>query len=473
MSSILIVDDEHRQRTILRSVLKREGYEVETAKNRSDALEKMEKRMFDVVLSDMRMTSQMEGRDLLREIKQKDPDVPVLIMTAFAAIDDAVKLVAREGAFYYLEKPIDIDVLREQLRRAVDVRSAPITIIRDEDGVPLMRDGDEDRVVPDIEFETVVGQSPRMNQLFRIMSRIVHRGVNQVLITGATGTGKEVVAKALHGYGQRRDKPFVPINCNAIPEQLIESELFGHEKGAFTGADHQKRGQFELADGGTVFLDEIGEIPLNMQSKLLRILQEREVSRVGGTKPIEVDVCVIAATNRDLKELCDAGEFREDLYFRLNVIPLHVPLLKDRGEDIPLLVDYFLKKFGKEYPDAEPKSVTARARSALRRYDWPGNVRQLENYLRRIFVLSENEAIDLEDLPSDLSDGAPPPADFQVEIPEQGVKLEEIQKEYIRVALAKTNGNQTKAAELLGISRRRLQNRIQNYGIDSQKFKNG
>ncbi len=461
MSSILVVDDEHAQRTILRSVLKRDGYEVETAKNRADALEKMGRRAFDVVLSDMRMTSQMEGRDLLREIKQKDPDIPVLIMTAYAEIGNAVDLVAREGAFYYLEKPIDIDVLKNELKRALHAR-----------GVPPSRTEDDNQTIPAIEFETVVGQSPQMQQLFRIMCRIIHRGVNQVLITGKTGTGKEVVAKAIHEHGKRNDKPFVPINCNAIPEQLIESELFGHEKGAFTGADHQKIGQFELADGGTVFLDEIGDIPLNMQSKLLRVLQEREVSRVGGTKPIEVDVCVIAATNRDLKERCDAGEFREDLYFRLNVIPLHVPLLKDRGEDIPLLVDYFLKKFGKEYPDAEPKSVTGRARSALRRYDWPGNVRQLENYLRRIFVLSENEAIDLEDLPPDVSDGAPPPADFQVEIPEQGVKLEEIQKEYIRVALAKTNGNQTKAAELLGISRRRLQNRIQNYGIDSQEFKN-
>lgn len=462
MSSILIVDDEHAQRTILRRVLKREGYKVETAKDRSDALEKMGKRLFDVVLSDMRMTSQMEGRDLLKEIKQQDPDIPVLIMTAYAEIGDAVDLVAREGAFYYLEKPIDIDVLKKELKRAVDLR-----------GVPPVRDEDDNQAIPDIEFETVIGQSSQMKQLFRIMCRIIHRGVNQVLITGETGTGKEVVAKAIHEHGQRQDKPFVPINCNAIPELLIESELFGHEKGSFTGADHQKIGQFELADGGTVFLDEIGDVPLNMQSKLLRVLQEREVSRVGGTKPISVDVCVIAATNKDLKTACDAGEFREDLYFRLNVIPLHVPLLKDRNDDVPILVNHFLNKFSKEYLDAEQKSVTPRAMSALRRYDWPGNVRQLENYLHRIFILSENETIDLDDLPPDISDGAPTPTDFQVEILEQGVSLEDIMKEYIQVALAKTSGNQTKAAELLGISRRRLQNRIQNYGIDSQKFKNG
>ncbi len=462
MSSILIVDDEHAQRTILRSVLRREGYDIETVSNRSDALEKMGKKMFDAVVSDMRMKSQMEGRELLREIRQRDPDLPVLIMTAYAEIGDAVDLMAREGAFYYLEKPIDNDVLKRELKRAIELR-----------GAPPARAEDDDQTVPDIEFEAIVGQSLQMQQLFRIMCRIIHRGVNQVLITGETGTGKEVVAKAIHEHGRRQDKPFVPINCNAIPELLIESELFGHEKGSFTGADHQKIGQFELADGGTVFLDEIGDVPLNMQSKLLRVLQEREVSRVGGTKPISVDVCVIAATNKDLKTACDAGEFREDLYFRLNVIPLHVPLLKDRNDDVPILVNHFLNKFSKEYLDAEEKSVTPRAMSALRRYDWPGNVRQLENYLHRIFILSENEAIDLEDLPPDISDDAPPPTDFQVEIPEQGVSLEDIMKEYIQVALAKTNGNQTKAAELLGISRRRLQNRIQNYGIDSQKFKNG
>ena len=353
-------------------------------------------------------------------------------------------------------------MLKKELKRAVDLR-----------GVPPVRNEDGNQAVPGIEFETVVGQSSQMKQLFRIMCRIIHRGVNQVLITGETGTGKEVVAKALHEHGKRKDHPFVPINCNAIPELLIESELFGHEKGSFTGADHQKLGQFELANGGTVFLDEIGDVPLNMQSKLLRVLQEREVSRVGGTKPLKVDVCVIAATNRDLKAACDAGEFRDDLYFRLNVIPLHVPLLKDRRDDIPILVNHFLDKFSKEYLDAEQKCVTPRAISALRRYDWPGNVRQLENYLHRIFVLSENEAIDLDDLPPDISDGAPHRADFQVEIPEQGVSLEDIMKEYIQVALAKTNGNQTKAAELLGISRRRLQNRIQNYDIDSQEFKNG
>ncbi len=460
MPSILVVDDEQRQRAILQRILKREGYNVETAPNRAEALEKIKLKMFDVVVSDMRMTSRMEGRDLLRDIKAQDPDLPVLIMTAFAQLNDAVNLVAREGAFYYLEKPIDIDVLKKEVKRAADSRNTSSAI-----------EEQADSEVPEIQFETIIGQSEQMQQLFKMMSRIIHRGVNQVLITGETGTGKEVIARAIHEHGKRRDKPFVPINCSTIPEQLIESELFGHEKGAFTGAEHQKLGQYELANGGTVFLDEIGDIPLNMQSKLLRVLQEREVSRVGGGRAIKVDVCVIAATNRDLTVATETGGFRKDLYFRLNVIPLQIPRLKDRKDDIALLVDHFLKKFGEEYLDAQPKSIKPRALSSLRRYDWPGNVRQLENYLHRIFVLSENDLIDLVDLPPEISDTSLPAADFNVEIPEHGILLEDIMKEYIRVALVKTNGNQTKAAALLGISRRRLQNRLQNYGLNSQDFK--
>ena len=259
MQSILVVDDEQGQRAILQRILKRQGYDVETAESGPKALEKIELKMFDVVVSDMRMTTEMEGRDLLREIKGQDPDLPVLIMTAFAELNDAVDLVAREGAFYYLEKPIDIDVLKKEVKRAVDSR------------VNSPSEGDEEQPVPEVQFETIIGQSDQMHQLFKIMSRIIHRGVNQVLITGDTGTGKEVIAKAIHQHGKRREEPFVPIKCSAIPDSLIESELFGYEKGAFTGAEQQKKGQFEIADGGTVFLDEIGDVPLGMQSKLLRV----------------------------------------------------------------------------------------------------------------------------------------------------------------------------------------------------------
>ena len=459
MPSILIVDDDQGQRTVLQTILKREGYTIETAENGVVALEKIEDNLFDVVVSDMRM-AQMSGRELLHAIKRSDPDLPVLIVTAYAEVNDAVDLVAREGAFYYLEKPIQIDTLKKEIRRAIEMRHG-LTDEESNDEIPIQ----------EIHFEEIIGQSEPMRQLFKTMSRIIQRGVNQVLLTGNTGTGKGLVAKAIHEHGKRKDKPFLQINCGAVPDTLIESELFGHEKGAFTDAHRQKAGVFEAANGGTVFLDEISDLAVHTQSKLLHVLHERELRRVGGVQPIKVNVCVLAATNIDLQAAVSEGNFREDLFFRLNVIPLHIPLLRERSDDIRLLVDFFLQKFRKEYPDAEPKRMTPRAMSALRRYDWPGNVRQLENYLHRIFVLSENEAIDLADLPPEISDSSLPPGDFPVEIPADGVALEEIVKEYIRVALTQTGGNQTKAAELLGLSRRRLQNRMQNYGFSSRDFK--
>ena len=459
MPSILIVDDDQGQRTVLQTILKREGYTIETAENGLVALEKIEDNLFDVVVSDMRM-AQMSGRELLHEIKRRDPDLPVLIVTAYAEVNDAVDLVVREGAFYYLEKPIQIDALKKEIRRAIEMRHG-LTDEESSDEAPIQ----------EIHFEEIIGQGDCMHQLFRTMSRIIHRGVNQVLISGKTGTGKGLVARAIHEYGKRKDKPFLQINCGAVPDALIESELFGHEKGAFTDAYRQKVGVFETANGGTVFLDEISDLPVHTQSKLLHVLHERVLMRVGGVQPIKIDVCVLAATNIDLQAAVNEKKFREDLFFRLNVIPLQVPELRERSEDIGLLVDFFFQKFGREYPDAEPKRVTPRAMSAFRRYDWPGNVRQLENYLHRIFVLSENEVIDLEDLPPEISDSSLPPGDFPVEIPADGIALEEIVKEYIRIALTQTGGNQTKAAELLGISRRRLQNRMQNYGFNSRDFK--
>ena len=461
MSSILVVEDETGQRKVLQRILEREGYEVTLAENGLIALDKIEDTMFDLVISDMRMPG-MTGRDLLREVKQRDPDLPVLIVTAFAELKDAVDLVAREGAFYYLEKPINNDVLKAQIKRALEARG-------------VLTDGEPKQVsqpVPEIHFERIIGQSERMNQLFKTMSRIIHRGVNQVLITGETGTGKDLVARAIHEKGYRKDQPFVAVNCSSVPHELIESELFGHEKGSFTGADRQKKGLFEVASGGVIFLDEIGDISMAAQSKFLRVLQDREIMRVGGIEPIKVDVCVIAATNRDLQAAVEAGGFREDLYFRLNVIQLQIPPLRERKSDIQILVDFFLQKFSDEYPDAMPKRVTPRSMSALRRYEWPGNVRQLENCLLRTFVLREGDVIDIEDLPLEISDSSLPPSNILVEIQEEGVSLEKIVMEYIRTALRQSRGNQTKAAELLGISRRQLQNRMQNYGLNSQEFKN-
>ena len=323
MASILIVDDDQAQLTILQRILKREGYTVEIVGGSKAALDSLEKRMFDLVISDMWMSSRFEGRDLLREIKRADPDLPVLIMTAFAELNDAVNLVAHEGAFYYLEKPIQIEVLKREVKHALQTRGALRSIKTESDGS-----------TPEIQIDEIVGDSEKMQDLFKSMARILHRGVTQVLITGETGSGKSLIARALHKHGPRKNKPFISINCGAIPETLIESELFGHEKGAFTDAAQQKKGLFEVANEGVLFLDEIGDLPVQTQSKLLHVLEEREIRRIGGTRNIKVDVCVIAATNKNLVQAVRDSTFREDLYFRLHVIPLHVPPLREHPEDI-------------------------------------------------------------------------------------------------------------------------------------------
>ena len=460
MASILLVDDDRAQLTILQRILKREGYTIEVVGDSKAALERLDKQMFDLVISDMWMSSRFEGRDLLREIKRTDPDLPVLIMTAYAELNDAVNLVAHEGAFYYLEKPIQVDVLKREVKHALQTRGA----LGDTEDA-------SDASTPEIQMDEIIGESERMQELFKNMARILHRGVTQVLITGETGSGKSLIARALHKYGNRKDKPFIAINCGAIPDTLIESELFGHEKGAFTDAAQQKKGLFEVANEGMLFLDEIGDLPVQTQSKLLQVLEEREIRRIGGTQSIKVDVCVIAATNKDLIQGVRDGAFRDDLYFRLNVIPLHVPPLREHPADIPLLVNFLIQKFSNEYTEALPKQVTPQAMSALRRYQWPGNIRQLENYLRRIFVLSENEVIDMDELPPEILDTSLPTTDLEFDIPEEGVSLDDIIKEYICSALAKSNGTQIQAAKLLGISRRKLQHRMQKYGLQSQDFK--
>lgn len=454
MPSILLVEDEQSQRTILRRVLEREGHEIETADNGKAALELLKNKQFNLVISDMRMP-QMTGRDLLKMIKKQWADLPVLIVTAFAELDDAIDLVAREGAFYYLEKPINLDSLKNEVERALNTQKPAIN----------------NDTVQKVHFDQIVGDSPLMQELFKKVTLVINRGVNQVLITGETGTGKDLIAKAIHEHGSRQKKMFLPINCSAVPEHLTESEFFGHEKGAFTGADKTKRGLFEIANGGTIFLDEIGDISLQMQSKLLRVLQEREIKRVGGIHPIQVNVCIIAATNKNLKTEMEQGNFRQDLYFRLNVITLHLPPLRDRMEDLKSLIGFFFSRFQDEYISVEKKTLSPEAMSALQRYDWPGNIRQLANCLLRAFILSESSTIQLTDLPAEIHDSSLPPSNINSEIPKGGVSLEDIIREYIKSALTQTQGNQTKAAELLGMSRRKLQSRMKNYNLDSRDFK--
>ena len=454
MPSILLVEDEQSQRTILRRVLEREGHEIETADNGKAALELLKNKQFNLVISDMRMP-QMTGRDLLKVIKKQWADLPVLIVTAFAELDDAIDLVAREGAFYYLEKPINLDSLKNEVERALNTQKPAIN----------------NDTVQKVHFDQIVGDSPLMQELFKKVTLVINRGANQVLITGETGTGKDLIAKAIHEHGSRQKKMFLPINCSAVPEHLTESEFFGHEKGAFTGADQTKRGLFEIANGGTIFLDEIGDISLQMQSKLLRVLQEREIKRVGGIHPIQVNVCIIAATNKNLKTEMEQGNFRQDLYFRLNVITLHLPPLRDRMEDLKSLIGFFFSRFQDEYISVEKKTLSPEAMSALQRYDWPGNIRQLANCLLRAFILSESSTIQLTDLPAEIHDSSLPPSNINSEIPKGGVSLEDIIREYIKSALTQTQGNQTKAAELLGMSRRKLQSRMKNYNLDSRDFK--
>lgn len=453
MSNILIVDDDQNQRTILQRILKKDGYDCAAAESGQQALQLLNKQPFDLVISDMRM-GKISGRDLLRSIREQWPQLPVLIVTAFAELQDAIRLVTHEGAFYYFEKPIDIMALKKEIKRALQ-----------------QVDSTTDQT-PTIHFGNIVGQSQSMLELFKTMNRVIHLGANQLLVTGETGTGKDIVARALHDYSPRRQKRFVAINCNAIPYDIAESELFGHVRGAFTGADQDKPGVFEIADGGTLFLDEIGDVPPQIQSKLLRVLQDREVLRVGAVVAKKVDVCVIAATNRDLAKAIEAGQFREDLYFRLNVIPLHLPPLRDRHQDIPLLIDHFLQKFGQEYPTIQQKSILSSARSTMQTYSWPGNVRQLENCLKRAYLLSEGSQITPADLPDEIFDSTIPPTDLQIEISDQGVSLEQVIGEYIQAALRQANGIQTKAASLLGMSRRRLQSRMTHYGFDSKDYKN-
>ena len=291
-----------------------------------------------------------------------------------------------------------------------------------------------------------------------------------VLIRGESGVGKELVARAIHEYGKRSAKSFIPVNCSAIPSDLLENELFGHEKGAYTGADSTKVGRFELADGGTILLDEIGDIPPFFQAKLLRVIQEREIWRVGGVKPIPIDVCVIAATNHDLVEETRNGRFREDLFYRLSVVPLVIPPLREKRDDIEPLVKHFWERYTEEY-DAPPKTITPRALSALRRYDWPGNVRQLENLLRSVLVLSDADQVDIEDLPPEITDSSQIPVELSIEIPEEGVSWEEVEKQYILAALQRTGGNQIEAAALLRISRRKLQYRMGKHSIRSQDIR--
>jgi two-component system NtrC family response regulator len=448
---ILVVDDEPSQREILRGFLAREGWTVDTAGSGTDALTTLRKQPFDLCLVDYRMSG-MNGLELLKQVKTQTPEATVVIITAYGSINSAVEAM-KLGAYDYLTKPIDLDELSHLIGK-IQERQHLLTEIRE------LRE----RLIERFRFDQIVGESGKMQEVLSLVARIAPSDAT-VLIRGESGTGKELIAKAIHYNSPRRAQSFVKVNIAALPENLLESELFGHEKGAFTGAVEQRIGRFEAADGGTLFLDEIGDLPLALQVKLLRVLQEREVERVGSNNARPVDIRIIAATNQDLEKELEEKRFREDLYYRLNVVPIFLPPLRERREDIPPLIDFLLQKFAKQ-SGKEVKGVSREAMSLLIGYHYPGNIRELENILERAVLLTRYNLITLEDLPVHLREFGPeklgPLTSRQMTLPQT---LEALEKQMILRALEQHDSVQTRAAEELGISERMLRYKMKKYGV--------
>ncbi len=444
---ILIAEDDESLRRVIEFHLCEKGYTVLAAEDGKQALGLFRRERPDLVLTDMAMPG-LGGLDLLREVKRLEPAVPVIIITAFGSIESAVEAM-RDGAFDYITKPISNEELSLVVQKALEYKALKDENVR-------LRLEVKDR----FKFENIIGSTPQMKHLYELMGRVAARDVT-ILIQGETGTGKELVARAIHYNSTRSAGPFVPINCGAIPKDLVESELFGSRKGAYTGATRDRSGRFEQANRGTLFLDEVAELSPDLQVKLLRALEERLVTPLGGEKPIPVDIRIIAASNRSLETAVQEGEFREDIYYRLNVVSILVPPLRERLDDIPLLVQHFLAKFGQ--PRCE---VDGKVWAVLSRYRWPGNVRQLENVIERALVLQQAPGrLAVGDLPPEVVTPSHRPFLAVGEFPEQGIDLEENEKLLIQMALARADNNQTRAAELLGISRHVLIYRMQKYGI--------
>lgn len=442
--AILVVDDDVEMRELVHDVLDARGHRVATAGSGQEAITLLAQTDFAVVLTDLRMKG-MEGTELLAEIKRLYPDIGVILMTAFGSVETAVEAM-KHGASDYLTKPVKSEEIIRVVERVVREASLRREVSR------LRKE-----VHKEYSFHQILGKSKAIQAVFDLIRRVANSPTN-VLITGESGTGKELVAKAIHYNSDRRDAPFVPVNCAAIPEQLLESELFGHMRGSFTDAKMDKRGLFEEAQRGTVFLDEISELPLMLQAKILRVIQEKEIRRVGATKPTSVDVRIIAATNLNLNDEVKAKRFREDLYYRLNVIELKLPPLRERREDIPLLVDAFLKKCGEARGKAM-KGVSESALAMLIDYGWPGNVRELENVIERAVTLSLGEKISPDDLPPAVQ-GARGDRRVLDEAAEKTLPLQEIEKEYIKKILEKMGGNKYQAAHALGIDRKTLYRKL-------------
>ncbi len=451
MDRILVVDDDASLRRVLEYNLSEEGYVVETAGDGGEALEKLGREAFALVVTDIKMPG-MDGMDLLKRIKADAPDTQVIVITAFGTIEMAVEAM-KSGAFEYILKPFNRDELKLAVKKALRYGSL---------------ERENERLTKEVSkrfgFENLIGDSPAMGKVLSLVAKVAESEA-PVLITGESGTGKELVARAIHYRSGRRKGPFVAINCAAIPRDLLESEFFGHRKGAFTGAVRDRQGKFLEADGGTLFLDEIGELPVELQAKLLRALQEREITPVGGEGVTRFDARVLSATNIDLEEAIGEGKFREDLYYRLAVVPIHIPSLKERSEDIALLAAHFIGS----HPYGAGVSLSRDALKALEKYSWKGNVRELENTIERAMVLKNGNVITPDDLPERIT--APREGEtangraFSFLFPDEGLSLEEAEKSLILAALERAGGNQTRAANLLRIPRHVLLYRMEKFGI--------
>ncbi len=447
---ILLVEDEINMAKMQAKILQRKGYEVDTAGNGREALGKLDRSNFDVVITDLKMPV-MDGMQLLREMNIKERGCAVIVLTGHGTIESAVEAMQR-GAADYLTKPCNPDELLIKVDQILETKR-----LREE--VAQLRR--EVRVYK--KFGELIGQSQAMRQLYSVIGA-VSANKSTVLITGESGTGKELVARTIHQKGPWAERPFVAINCGAMSETLLDSQLFGHRRGAFTGAIADNSGVFQAANGGTLFLDEISEIPLALQVKFLRAIQEKEVTPLGSSRPVKVDVRLIAASNRNLEEEVKKGSFRDDLFYRLSVVPIHLPPLRERREDIPLLIEHFITAFSREY-NVEPRRIAPSALEKIMAYPWPGNIRELQNVIERVFALSHSNEITLDDLPSAVSGFEEQPFNFQElsELP----TLEAMERSLIAAALRKSNGNKNEAARLLAIDRQRLYRKLEKYRLDS------
>ena len=447
MGKILVVDDERSMRDFLSIMLKREGHDVVAAENGADALKTVQAEIFDLVISDVKMAG-VDGIEVLKTVKELSPETVVIMITAYATAETAVEAM-KLGAYDYITKPFKVDEIKLVIQKALEkghLRKENILLRRE--------------IASRAGFENFIGKSDPMQKIFSLIRQVADTK-STILITGESGTGKELVARAIHFNSSRKDKPFVTVNCGALPETLLESELFGYMKGAFTGAATNKQGLFEVANNGTIFLDEISATTPALQIKLLRVLQEREFMRVGGTTNIRVDSRVIAASNKDLQAEVAKGAFREDLFYRLNVINIPLPPLRDRREDIPMLVDFFLSKF---LTGKEPKKITPEAMKVLMSYRWPGNVRELENTIERLVILTVGDTVRLEQMPAIMQSSPPNPELIPAQIPDEGIDLEALlgsaEKTLLQKALEKTGGVKTEAAKLLGLTFRSFRHRL-------------